>query len=109
MVADLDRKKKEILHRLETDVREGVTGSWYLTCRRFAGRLDTELDMARQELEKKKKLVEERTAHLKAQNIKKESLKILRSGCAENHKACMEALEQNALDEMVLLRKGRRV
>ena len=105
-VDELVLQKKEISHRLQNHVREGVSASWYLTCHRFSSELETALESAREELKEKDRIVQERTEILKGQYVKKESLKTLRSASAAHHQKCMEIQEQKILDEMVLLRKG---
>lgn len=106
LVEGLVGRKENIIAQLKIDAMEGVAVSWYMECQNYARRLDDELELARTDLEKHSRIVEEKRASLKKEYMKKESLGTLKALYKEKHEKCVEMEEQKNLDEMILIRRG---
>ncbi len=106
LVEGLVERKEENLAQLRIDAMQGMAASWYMECQNYVRRLDDELELARNDLEKQNRIVEEKRAFLKREYMKKESLGMLKISYKEKHEKWVEMEEQKNLDEMILIRRG---
>ena len=105
-VDGLEEERETLVAQLRRDAVEGVEASWYMTCQNYVARLEDELKLARNKLEKQNRIVEVKRKTLKEQYMKKESLGALKSLHAQAHQKQVEFEEQKYLDEMILIKKG---
>jgi flagellar export protein FliJ len=107
-VKKLAGKRLENLTECRDETIRGLNVPRYQIYQTFLRKLDLDLENAQMGLRKEKEKVKAQEKILKRESIKKRALESLKDLHSQNFKKKMEQEEQNFLDEMVTIRKGRK-
>ena len=100
-------RRKAIIIACSEKEQQGIDVSTYKIYKSYLHKMDQDLVNAHVELKKRGKEVQMRIGELKEALIKKKTLEVLKDAQYKTHLEQYERENQNALDELVIIRGGQ--